>query len=392
MKVDRYDRQRRVDGWDQDALDQAHVFVAGAGALGNELLKNLALLGIGHLLVVDFDRIEHSNLSRTVLFRATDVGRSKAQVAAYAARQLNPEVDVRYVDGDLFYDVGLGFYRHADLVVGGLDNIAARAEVGMNATLAGVPFLDGGMWALGGEVRWFLPGDGPCFECTLTDADRERAHERRSCTGFRITADGDAQPRPTTASTAAIIGGVLAQEAARYLCGWEIHAGEAAVYNGLLLTMHRATLSRDPECPYHTPYQDVVELDRRASEVTAGDLLARAEEDLSSPAILELGRDFLLWFDCPRCGRQEVVNASLAQVDEERKTCPHCGATRQPEIVSQLEWEGAHLDQPLSQLGVPPGEVLVARVAERFRFYELTADVRDLWPESGHRKKEGPDD
>jgi adenylyltransferase/sulfurtransferase len=387
MNADRYDRQRRVDGWDQDALDQAHVFVAGAGALGNELLKNLALLGIGHLLVVDFDRIERSNLSRTVLFRDADVGRPKAQVAAQAARQLNPQVDVRYVDGDLFYDVGLGFYRHADLVIGGLDNIAARSEVGLNATLAGVPFLDGGMWALGGEVRWFLPGDGPCFECTLTDADRERAHERRSCTGFRVAADGAAHPRPTTASTAAIIGGVLAQEAARYLCSWEIHAGEAAVYNGLSLTMHRATLSRDPECPYHTPYQDVVELDRRASEVTGRDLLARAEGDLSGPAILELGRDFLLWFDCPRCGRREEVNAPLAQVDEGRKTCPHCGATRQPEIVSQLERESMHLDQPLGRLGVPPGEVLVARVAERFRFYELTADVRDLWPEGGRRER-----
>jgi molybdopterin/thiamine biosynthesis adenylyltransferase len=175
---------------------------------------------------VDFDRIELSNLSRTLLFRDADVGRSKARVAAKVAARLNPDVDLRSMDGDLFYDVGLGFYRHADLVVGGLDSLAARSQVGLSCALAGVPFLDGGMWALGGEVRWFMSGDGPCFECTLNDADRERAYERRSCTGFRVEGVEPYERHvPTTVSTAAVIGGLLAQETARYLCGIAVHGG-----------------------------------------------------------------------------------------------------------------------------------------------------------------------
>src|SRR5262245_48450748 len=80
MRSDRYARQQLIEWWDQERLRNARVLVAGAGALGNEVSKNLALLGVGHLLLVDADRVEHSNLSRTVLFQDHDVGRSKVAV------------------------------------------------------------------------------------------------------------------------------------------------------------------------------------------------------------------------------------------------------------------------------------------------------------------------
>src|SRR5581483_10388459 len=83
-----FDRQMLIAGWDQEKLRKAKVMVVGAGAIGNEALKNLALLGFGHLLIVDFDTIAPSNLSRTVLFRPEDVGRSKALVAAERVREL----------------------------------------------------------------------------------------------------------------------------------------------------------------------------------------------------------------------------------------------------------------------------------------------------------------
>ena len=66
------------------------MLVVGAGALGNEIIKNLALLGVGRVFVADRDRIERSNLSRSVLFREADCGRSKAEVAAERARELFP--------------------------------------------------------------------------------------------------------------------------------------------------------------------------------------------------------------------------------------------------------------------------------------------------------------
>ncbi|HEV8187910.1 MAG TPA: ThiF family adenylyltransferase, partial [Pyrinomonadaceae bacterium] len=81
LPEDRYDRQRLIPWWEQERLAAARVLVIGAGALGNEILKLLALSGVGHIMIFDMDRIEVSNLSRTVLFNETDAGALKAEVA-----------------------------------------------------------------------------------------------------------------------------------------------------------------------------------------------------------------------------------------------------------------------------------------------------------------------
>src|SRR5688572_22596108 len=86
---DRFDRLRRIEWWDQGRLSRARVLVIGLGALGNEILKHLALLGVGHVFIVDFDTVERSNLSRSVLFRDGDVGRTKVETAARAAREIH---------------------------------------------------------------------------------------------------------------------------------------------------------------------------------------------------------------------------------------------------------------------------------------------------------------
>jgi adenylyltransferase/sulfurtransferase len=379
MTQTRYDRQARISGWDQGALARAKVLVVGAGALGNELLKNLALLGVGSLLIVDFDHIETSNLSRTVLFREPDVNQPKAKVAAVRVREINPEVGVRDICGNVFHDIGLGFYRHSDLVIGCLDNIAARSHVGISCALTGVPYLDGGMWGLGGEVRWFLPGDSACFECTLTDEDRLQAFQRRSCTGFKMAElSATALAVPTTINTAAIIGGLLSQEAARLLCGWEVVGGEALVYNGVSRTMHRSTLTRDLDCAYHTPYRDIVALDHGAEAMTGATLLALARRDLGESPVIELGRDFLVSFRCPRCDNREQVNQLIAMVEESRAKCPVCSAMRVSEVVSSLAASDALNHRKLSELGVPPGEILAVRTGEQMRFYELSPPLLDI--------------
>src|SRR6516225_7212376 len=83
---DRYSRLRLISWWRQERLRDARVLVVGAGALGNEVLKNLALVGLGTIYVIDLDEVERSNLSRSVLFRSEDGGRAKAEVAAHRAR------------------------------------------------------------------------------------------------------------------------------------------------------------------------------------------------------------------------------------------------------------------------------------------------------------------
>src|SRR5687767_16029219 len=89
---DRFDRFRLIQWWDQGKLARAKVLVVGAGALGNEIIKNLALLGAGNVLIADLDRVENSNLSRSALYRARDNGKFKAETAAAAARDLYPQI------------------------------------------------------------------------------------------------------------------------------------------------------------------------------------------------------------------------------------------------------------------------------------------------------------
>src|SRR4029077_20699958 len=123
---DRFSRFRLIGWWDQEKLRSARVLVIGAGALGNEILKNLALLGFANIVVVDLDSIEASNLSRSILYRASDVGRRKADVAAEAVRNIFPEAKVHALTGDVVHGLGLGLFGGSDLVLAGLDNREAR--------------------------------------------------------------------------------------------------------------------------------------------------------------------------------------------------------------------------------------------------------------------------
>src|SRR4051812_42589519 len=107
----RFDRFKLIGWWDQRKLAAAKVLVIGAGALGNEIIKNLALLGVGNLLIADKARIENSNLSRSVLYRAADAGKPKADVAARAAKDISPDVNVHAFDGDVVHDLGMGVFR-----------------------------------------------------------------------------------------------------------------------------------------------------------------------------------------------------------------------------------------------------------------------------------------
>jgi adenylyltransferase/sulfurtransferase len=383
MTADRYARQQLIEWWDQERLRNARVLVAGAGALGNEVLKNLALVGVGHLLVIDFDHVEASNLSRTTLFRESDIGRSKVEVAAETLARLNPEVTVQTINGNLFYDVGLGYYRHSDLAIGCLDNLAARSQVGRSCGLADIPYLDGGMWSLGGEARWFFAQNGPCFDCTLSIDDIERADERRSRPDWQET-----EQASTVATTASIIGGLLAQEAIKWLCGYPIMAGKAIVYNGQALTLHRTELTRNPDCTFsHLPYQSVIELSEDIATLTPRQLLEMGRRELehqgplenSLPAtispdpnvFLELGRDFLLALQCPNCGQHQEINQHWGQVPERERACPSCGTARRAEVIRAIDESSPYIDRSLSDLGVPHREVLAVHTSGRLVLYEI---------------------
>lgn len=143
--------------------------------------------------------------------------------------------------------------------------------------------------------------------------------------------------------------------------------------------MHHAELACDPQCSYHTAYQDVVELPYTSRDLTASALLQQAENDMGQPAIVELGRDFLVSLSCPACRRQDNIATVVARIPETSILCPSCGAARETEIVSRLDGTSPCTTWSLQALGVPRGEMLAARAGTQWRLYECTGDVTTWW-------------
>ena len=207
----RFARLEAIEWWDQPLVARSRVLVVGAGALGNEVIKNLALLGVGEVVVVDMDRIESSNLSRSVLFREGDEGKAKAECAARAASRIFPGARVRPIVGNVLADVGLGFFRRADVVIGALDNREARVFVNSACARVGRPWIDGGIEVLRGIVRGFAPPRTACYECTMSQVDWDLLNKRRSCSLLARRA-AEQRGTPTTPTTASVIGALQAQE------------------------------------------------------------------------------------------------------------------------------------------------------------------------------------
>ncbi|MEM4239294.1 MAG: ThiF family adenylyltransferase, partial [Nitrososphaerota archaeon] len=162
--LERYDRQLRIEGWEQDLLYSTTAFIAGAGAIGCEVAKNLAMMGIGRLILVDYDYVELSNLSRQLLFRDADIGRGKAEVAAERLREINPQVKVDHHNSDI-RDLEEDVYRDVDIVLSCLDNWGSRRWLNSVAVSLNKPLIDGGINGFYGNVQVVIPKRTACLEC-----------------------------------------------------------------------------------------------------------------------------------------------------------------------------------------------------------------------------------
>jgi molybdopterin/thiamine biosynthesis adenylyltransferase len=371
---DRFARFRLISWWDQPRLAGARVLVIGAGALGNEILKNLALLGIGRVFIADRDRIENSNLSRSILFREADCGRPKAEVAADRAAEIYPGIRVRPYVGNVVYDLGLGVYRWADVILGGLDNREARVAINLAAARAGKVWIDGAIERLDGVARVFDPATGPCYECTMGENDWKMLEARRSCA---LLSRGEMEQGkvPTTPTTASIVAGVQVQEAVKYLHGLDVIAGQGFIFDGTYHQSYLVNYTRKEDCPAHDADEPVEVLVGGAADTRVGDLLERVRSDLGPEAVLETGRDLLASLHCTGCGEDEPIFASLGKVTEAQGRCPRCRQPRTPSMFHTIDGGRADLrDKTLAEIGIPPWDVLGGRAGLSQRFYELGGD------------------
>jgi adenylyltransferase/sulfurtransferase len=392
-------RQQLIEWWDQRRLAEARVLVVGAGALGNEVLKNLALVGVGNISIVDFDVVEPSNLSRAVLFRSSDAGqRSKAEVAAERVAQLHPysAARVAYFHGDLVWDLGAGVYRAFDVVLGCLDNVEARRCVNLNCWKAQKPWIDGAINKLSGSVAFYnAQPDLACYECGVSDQLRKLANQRYSCMSGVVRSRIVAGHEPTTQTTSAIVAAIQTQEAVKICHGLDVPGGRKLHYNGLLHNFDPAEpsvttitdLTLNPTCFCHLEERfGQVAVADLTNQATVDDLLSFGQRELglTAPRLLfgtfhpaAQGRRFVIGAECQTCGYQIVLERPAHQVHDRdvvcptcmfscphcgyesrgEPTCPECRVVDRPEMrlnqIYGVEHESPYASYSLAALGIP---------------------------------------
>jgi adenylyltransferase/sulfurtransferase len=356
---DHYSRLRLIGWWRQERLLGAKILVVGAGAIGNEVLKNLALIGVGQIYLVDFDEIERSNLTRSVLFRRKDCGRPKALVAAEAVEELNPDTRVTAWRANVITDIGLGLFRDVNVVIGCLDNREARLWVNRQCWKVGTPWIDGGIQEINGVVKTFLPPEGACYECAMTENDYRLINLRYSCPLLKHD-DLLAGKVPTAPTIASIVGGWQVQEALKILHGLPVEKGVAHVYNGVSNQTYTTKYQFKEDCLSHETCPEPISANLSAETSTAADLFDVARQHLPGEGELELAldRDLVTKLICGSCHNERPVLKARQAMNLSEAACPTCEQTSHPIMVSTIGEDSPLARQSLRALGVPPSDIV----------------------------------
>jgi molybdopterin/thiamine biosynthesis adenylyltransferase len=374
LHEDRFSRLRLIPWWDQGKIANCKVLVIGAGALGNEILKNLALLGFQKIVVVDLDRVEESNLSRTILYRTEDIGEYKANAAARAFLKIAPGASVQPLVANVVRDCGLGLFAWSDVILAGLDNREARLWINRCAWKVSRPWIDGAIEGINGVARAFLPGKAPCYECTLGEVDWAILEKRMSCNLLAHEQEPEGKI-PTTPTISSIIGGIQVQEAVKLIHGLPTLASRGFIFEGLHHSSYTVDYTENPDCMSHYTIPEIVELAERSSELTLRALFERAARDLGSRQItVEFSRDVIHKLVCPTCGEQQELFAPVGAVRYEDGRCPRDGQMRAVETARGYTGAESYGARALDKLGLPSFDIFLARNAEREIGYLLGGD------------------
>lgn len=273
----------------KEKVKNARVLVAGAGALGNEVVKNLALFGVGQIYVVDFDQIEISNLTRSVLFREEDAYRHsfKSEIVAKRAMEINPQIKVTPIVGNLFSEVGFGLYNSVDVIIGCLDSRIARYLLNRLAMRAGKTWIDGSIENLTGVVRVYTPGIS-CYECGLSREEFNHIMLRTGCADV-VRTQGNAGRVATTPISASIVGAMQVQEAMKIIHQSENEPVPFKTLQGKMLRYEGMTNSVNiykyaswkSTCPAHERWDNIIKMDSLSAEDSVGDILSMLKKILS---------------------------------------------------------------------------------------------------------------
>lgn len=241
MVSERYRRQTvlsEIGPEGQKKLSLARVLVIGAGGLGCPALLYLAGAGVGTIGIVDFDRVDISNLQRQVLFQTDDEGKSKALAGQDRILALNPDISVNAYNEELTDKNAPGLFSGYDLIIDGTDNFATKFLINDVAVKLGKPVIYGAIQGFDGQVSVFNAPQGPCYRCLHP---QEPQAEIMNCAEAGVIG-----------ALAGIIGTIQAMEAIKQIVGHKDFnglAGRLFMIDSRTMEANALKLSKRKDCP-----------------------------------------------------------------------------------------------------------------------------------------------
>jgi adenylyltransferase/sulfurtransferase len=236
----RYSRQMmlpEIDAAGQERLNESRVLIIGLGGLGSPVSMYLASAGVGQLVLVDFDKVDISNLQRQIVHTTKDIGRAKIDSAKEHLCAINPEIVIECIDHALEDDELLFEAEKADVIVDASDNFQTRFALNAASVKSKTPLVSGAAIRFEGQVTVFNPEDenSPCYRCLYNED---------VATAETCTANGVIAP------LLGIIGSIQANEVLKLLMGiGDTLQGKLLLLDSLHMEWNQATLKKDPACP-----------------------------------------------------------------------------------------------------------------------------------------------
>ncbi|MDQ3281710.1 MAG: molybdopterin-synthase adenylyltransferase MoeB [Acidobacteriota bacterium] len=258
--MDRYARQitlPEIGTAGQEKLRRASVLIVGAGGLGSPVALYLAAAGVGTIGLVDFDRVDATNLHRQILYGTSSVGRKKLEAARERLEDLNDEVRIVTHDARLTSENALEILRGYDVVIDGTDNFATRYLVNDACVLLAKPNVYGSIYRFDGQVSVFATNDGPCYRCLYPDPPPP--HTVPSC------AEGG-----VLGVLPGVVGTLQATEAIKLITGaGETLAGRLLLFDALRMTFRTVKVRR--RCDEHAKITHLIDYEEFCSPMQERD-------------------------------------------------------------------------------------------------------------------------
>ncbi len=221
----------------QEKLLKAKILLIGAGGLGSPLAPSLSAAGVGELTLVDFDRVDESNLQRQVIHFTSDVGKLKVESAKEKIKEINPYCKVNTIVARMTSDNAMDIVRGHDIVIDGTDNFPTRYLMNDACILSGKPNIYGSIFRFEGQAIVFNPGKGPCYRCLYPEPPPPGAVPSCAEGGVLGILPG-------------IIGLVQATEAIKIILGkGSLLIGRLMLFNAMEMKFREVKIRQNPECP-----------------------------------------------------------------------------------------------------------------------------------------------